>query len=177
MLSLVRRFHSPRGDRAITYLDPLSAGRHPFQVFILALCLLSGLPILVGQYTAGSVEETLNAGIAYAWGASLVFGSATALVGSFLPRASYGTAVIMERVGLQVTGYAALIYATIIALQGNLGGVLATGIVGAFGAACLARARDIGRVLHRAETIDHTLAAQTVETQAETTARVQDEAS
>lgn len=164
------------GDRVIKYIDPLMAGRHPFQVFMLTLSFISGLPILFGEFTAGSVESTLPPIIAYGWGASLVLGSIVALIGSYLSQAHYATAVILERMGLTITGLSAVVYAVIIALQLEPGGLLAAGIVLAYGSACLSRARDISRIIHRA--IDHKPAtiSREGETPAETDARRTDEA-
>lgn len=98
------------GDRhSLPYVDPLRAGRHPFQIYMLALCLAASLPYLFGYATAESVEKQLPVWLALAWGITLLTGSGIALVGSFW-RGSIANALTMERLGLNFTGGAAVVY-------------------------------------------------------------------
>ena len=87
----------------LPYTDPLRAGRHPFQTYLLALCVVSGAPMAAGQVTANSLEEQLPEPLVIAWGVMLVFGAVVALFGSYA-RVSYATALTLERVGLWSTG-------------------------------------------------------------------------
>ena len=59
----------------LPYSDPLRAGRHPFQTYLLALCVVSGAPMAAGQVTANSLEEQLPEPLVIAWGVMLVFGA------------------------------------------------------------------------------------------------------
>lgn len=97
----------------IPYVDPLRAGRHPFQTYMLMLCIVSGLPYLFGEATAEAVEQHLPVYLALAWGLSLLFGALLALLGSYWTR-SIADALTMERVGLSITGGAALVYALLV---------------------------------------------------------------
>jgi hypothetical protein len=97
-------------ERPIPYVDPLRAGRHPFQTYMLGLCIVSGLPYLFGKATAEAVEQHLPVYLALAWGLALLLGASVALVGSYWNR-SIADALTMERVGLSITGGAALVYA------------------------------------------------------------------
>lgn len=141
----------PKNERGmIPYADPLRAGRHPFQTFMLALCVISGIPLAFGQETASSVQSLLPGFMAIGWGISLSLGAVVALVGSYWPREGYATALTLERIGLLIVGPAALVYGFIIALFAGLGGLVSMCIIIAFGGSCILRARDIGCVFHRA---------------------------
>lgn len=133
----------------LPYTDPLRAGRHPFQTYLLALCVVSGAPMAAGQVTANSLEKELPELLVVAWGAMLVVGAVLALVGSYA-RVSYEWSLTLERVGLWSTGVAAVVYGAIILFSGSWGGFVAACIILGFGAACIRRARDIGHIFQRA---------------------------
>lgn len=103
------RNRGDRDTRPLPYVDPIRAGRHPFQVYLLGLCVVSGFPYLFGQATAEAVDRQLPVFLAAAWGLVLLIGAATALVGTFW-RGSIANALTMERIGLYATGWAALVY-------------------------------------------------------------------
>lgn len=134
----------------VAYADPLHAGRHPFQTFLLALCVVSGVPLVFGENTASSIAALLPHWMGASWGISLSLGAAIALAGSYWPRRNYATALTLERVGLVIVGPAAVVYALVILIYGGMGGATAALITLAFGASAIKRARDIGKVIHRA---------------------------
>lgn len=103
------RNRSAVDDRPLPYVDPLRAGRHPFQIYMLALCVLASLPFLFGYATAEAVEKQLPLWLAFAWGMTMLFGASVALLGSFWS-GSIANALTMERFGLAFTGGAALVY-------------------------------------------------------------------
>lgn len=140
--------------RAISYADPLRAGRHPFQTFMLALCVASGIPLLFGRSNAGSINELLPSWLAVAWGVSLTVGAAVGLAGSYW-RGSYANALTAERVGLILVGTAALIYGSLIFVFAGFTGAVAGCVTFGFGASCLRRSSDIGRVIARAIAHSH----------------------
>lgn len=138
----------------IPYADPLRAGRHPFQTYLLALCVISGLPLLFGKVTAGSIEEQLHPYLALAWGAFLFLGSITALTGSYWP-GDYANALTIERMGLLIAGSAGIAYALVVmATVPPLDGLTAGAIVLGFGASCVVRAHDIGKIMRRAAEVN-----------------------
>lgn len=96
-------------ERPLPYVDPLKAGRHPFQIYMLALCVVAGAPYLFGYATAEAVEKQLPVFIATTWGVLLFFGATIALLGSFW-KGSIANALTAERVGLSLTGGSALVY-------------------------------------------------------------------
>ena len=110
LLQYLRSLRAHRGHReSLPYVDPLRAGRHPFQIFLLSLCVVSAAPYMFGAATAEAVAKQLPIYLAFAWGISLFLGSTIALVGS-LWRGSFDTALTMERSGLYITGVAAVVY-------------------------------------------------------------------
>ncbi len=154
-------------NRVIPYADPLRAGRHPFQTYLLALCVLSGVPLIFGQVTAGSIEESLPYWLAFSWGLCLFLGSITALIGSYWRR-NYADALTIERIGLLFAGSAGIAYAVVVALVvPPLTGLTAGGIILGFGISCVARARDIGRILRRAREKSSDVVAREYESDAE----------
>jgi hypothetical protein len=95
--------------RTLPYVDPLRAGRHPFQTYLLALCVVSSAPYFWGAATAEAVERHLPVPLAAAWGVTLCVGAITALVGTRLQ--NIDLALTMERVGLYFTGIDGVVYA------------------------------------------------------------------
>lgn len=135
--------------RRAVYGDPLYAGRHPFQTYLLALCVISGVPKLFGVTTSESIDAELPEWLAYAWGFMLSAGSLAALVGAYW-RGQLATALTVERAGLAAVGAAAIVYGVVIVVAVHLPGLLAAGIVVGFGLFCVRRARDIGHVIKTA---------------------------
>lgn len=142
---------SPFSKRhSVAYTDPLLSGRHPFQTYLLTLCVVSGIPLMFGEPTAESIEAVLPEMLARGWGYALTLGAMTGLVGSYWPRRKYATALTIERIGLIITGPAGLFYAFAIVVVVGAPGIIAGAIIFAFGAACIRRARDLGIIMKRA---------------------------
>lgn len=139
-----------RSRATVRYTDPLHAGRHPFQTFMLTLCVVSGIPLLFGEPPSTSVEALLPGWVAATWGLSLTIGAILGLVGAYWPKKNYATALTIERIGLDITGPAALLYAVIVFIYGGWGSSVAACIILGFGASCLVRAGDLGVIIRRA---------------------------
>lgn len=133
----------------IPYIDPLHSGRHPFQTFMLVFVVASSVPLVVGRVTAGSMEATMPRWAVLTWGLALLGGACVALIGSFW-RGKYDTALLLERMGLDVTGFAAVVYGFVICAVAGWDGLLAAAITFSFGLSSLIRARDIARIFARA---------------------------
>jgi hypothetical protein len=111
MWSYLRSLRRHRDStRPIPYVDPLRAGRHPFQIYMLSLCVAAGIPYFFGQASAEAVQNQLPEYLALGWGISLTVGASIGLLGSFW-RGGYDMALTLERIGLYLTGIAAIIYA------------------------------------------------------------------
>lgn len=134
----------------IPYTDPLRAGRHPFQTFMLGLCVISGVPLFAGHETAGSIEATLPDWLAVAWGVALFGGALIAMLGTYW-RGEVDTALMLERMGLDLTGIAAVCYTSAIVIVAGVPGLVAAAIVLGFATACLRRARDVAAMFSRAK--------------------------
>lgn len=133
----------------VSYIDPLRSGRHPFQIYLLALCIVSAVPLIFGRFTAGSIEETLPEWLVVSWGLMLFGGAAAGLIGSYW-RGDYADGLTIERVGLAAVGSAAAVYSVVIVATGGIPRLLAAAIILGFGLCCLRRARDIGRIIRAA---------------------------
>lgn len=138
---------------SLLYADPFRAGRHPFQTYLLLLCVLAGVPVLFGIAPEQHTPVTLlPAWEERAWGLSLTLGALTALVGSYLPVRYFATALTVERIGLLLCGSAGVVYALLVAIHTEGQRLAAAAIILGFGLASLRRAHDIGAVMKYALT-------------------------
>jgi len=134
----------------VPYTNPLLAGRHPFQIYLLMLCAVSGIPLVFGVETAGSVNALLPDWAGFTWGLSLSLGSALGIVGAYWPRSHIATALTLEEISMLIVGPSAMLYAVLIALYIGWSGTVTVLIVAGFGLAALTRARHIAYVISRA---------------------------
>jgi hypothetical protein len=134
----------------IAYTDPLTAGRHPFQIYLLSLACFSGFIQLIGAAPPDTLTRNLEPALVSIWSWMLVLGSSGALLGLFWPQSAYATGLTIERIGLVATGVAAVIYGGFIIFALGIAGMVAGSITAAFGLACCIRARHIGKIFHRA---------------------------
>jgi hypothetical protein len=129
-------------------VDARFSGRHPFELFTLFLCVITALPtVLRLTPEPSSINQALPPWLAIAWSITLLLGSMAALFGVYWRRRATG--LVMEQLGLAVTGAAALIYAGCILVVGS-GGLVPAGIIGGFGCACLWRWKDLQRIIDEA---------------------------
>lgn len=137
-------------------VDPLAASRHPFETYLLALAVVSGIPLLFGRPNSGSIAATLPPYLVTGWGAVLVLGSSLALIGSFW-RGRSATGLVMERTGLVGTGGASMVYAaSVMVTAAGWTGLFAACITAGFGLACFAQARRIStRIRAAINQVDH----------------------
>jgi hypothetical protein len=138
-----------RSRKRAKYADPLTAGRHPFQTFLMVLGLASGVSLLAAETDAASLEAQLPPLMVTIWYLSLIVGSGMTLLGAYWPR-SYDTALTLERAGLDLAGFSAMVYAGVMLVNVGVGALYPAAIVLAFGAACIVRARDIGFIFYMA---------------------------
>lgn len=118
------------------HLLKLSSGRsNPFEIFILACGLVSGVPILTGHGHPASVASLLNPTLLYVWACILTAGCAVALVGVLWPRRAH-TGLLVEQVGLVAVGAGVVIYVLGLVNLHDPGRWLAVGLAAGFGLAC-----------------------------------------
>lgn len=126
----------------------LAASRHPFETYLLALALVSGIPLMFGRANSASVAATLPDALVVVWGTMLVVGSGTALVGTYW-RGSLLTGVVLERTGLVGVGGAAIVYSLATVLAVGIGATFSACLTVGFGLACFAQAHRISRRINR----------------------------
>jgi hypothetical protein len=105
----------------------------PRAVFILVLCVLSGIPLALAGARPGSLNALLDPWIVTAWGCLLAVGAATTLVGTFRQTA---TGIILEQVGSVAVGVTTLLFALAIFIQVGWDGFFGGGIVLGWGLSC-----------------------------------------
>ena len=126
--------------------DPLGVPRHPLVVYLLGLCVVSGLAIVVGGTAAGSLQAQLDPVAQYAWAGILAAGSSCTLAGMYWP-ADPRTGLLLKRWGYTALAIAAAIYSLV--LWGTFGpaAFLIGATVAGFAVACGLTARDVNRAI------------------------------
>lgn len=115
------------------------AARHPIDpraLFVLVLCVVSGLPLLAGVTEPGSIEETLPAWAILLWALGLTGGAVMTLFGMSKQTAD---GVIAEQIGSVTVGVSTLFYGSVILLTAGWSAALPAGIIFCWGAANLWR--------------------------------------
>lgn len=132
-----------------------------FEVFTAILCMVSGLPLVLGEVEADSVNASLPHLMAQLWGGVLLGGSLLTLIGLIIANATQGPKAFhrmisghkIERLGLLALAWAGAIYAASILLAVGLGGFVAAMLILVFACTCLVRAFVLSTgatMLHRA---------------------------
>lgn len=122
--------------------DPLGIPRNPLAVYLLGLCIVAGIPLLFGVTTAGSLEAALVPWVVHAWGAMLVFGGTSTLLGMYwVGDARDG--LLLKRVGMLTLTLASTAYTMAIMRHFGVRGLFPGGIVAGFAVACYVQFRVI----------------------------------
>lgn len=112
---------------------PMSAirgRRHPHQVLIAAMCVLTGLPVLLGGPRPGSLTAALPLVLVYAWSATIAVGGALIVAAAITRNAL--TALYLELLGhLPVAIMAAVYGGALLAFTGTRGLAPAAIVLGA----------------------------------------------
>lgn len=134
--------------------DPIGEPRNPLAVYLLILALVSGLGLVLGEPTAGSVDATLPLWASKTWGGMLAFGAGNVLSGMYW-QADPRTGLVVKRLGFLALISASTVYAMVLFVAVGLPAFLVSGIVLGFGAACLVQYmrvnRRITRIIRRTE--------------------------
>lgn len=127
------------------YALSLTPARHPFQLFILVMCVVSGMPTLLGEApTPDSLEASSPLWFVYAWAATLTVGAIVTLVGMVWTNRFVG--VLIEQVGLVAVGSAAVLYGVVVFLRGfEAGAAFPASVIVGFGVSCLWRWKQLQR--------------------------------
>lgn len=128
--------------------DPLGEPRNPLAVYLLALCVVSGVSLLSGVSTSGSIESELPFAAARIWGVMLTAGASSTLLGMFW-QGDRRTGLLIKRTGLLTLSIAAFIYAAVILAAAGMQGAFVCGIVVGFGVATAIQFVRINRRVHQ----------------------------
>jgi formate hydrogenlyase subunit 3/multisubunit Na+/H+ antiporter MnhD subunit len=124
-------------------------GKSPDEMFLMALCLVSSIPILFGGVPApGSIDETMEPWLVFAWSLTLAVGALVVLI-SFTVKDRI-TGMIIEQVGSICLGVAATVYGLIIlATSFDNGGAIPAVIVMGFAIARFLQFRSHQKTLNK----------------------------
>jgi hypothetical protein len=129
------------------------SGRHPFEIFLLALSIISGLPVLLGKAPApGSINAVVDPLAARAWSVALTCGSALALLGVGWrvpkdPTKVSITGLSLEQVGLVTVASAATFYAVVVVIAAGVSAAVPASIILAYAGSCWVRAWQLQGII------------------------------
>lgn len=118
-------------------MPSLKTNTDPRAVFILTLCIVTGLPLIAGVVAPGSFEQLLPSLIVRLWGISLVLGCGVTLFGMSRNSKLYG--MQMEQVGSVAVAAVSLFYATAVFIVAGNSGITAAGFIIGWAISCLYR--------------------------------------
>lgn len=132
--------------------DPMGDRRNPFQVYLLALTILSGIStMLPGRSTTSSVQRYLDHPYDVIWGALLTLGAALTLLGMYW-QGDARDGLVFKRTGLAGLVIPAAVYGIILIALVGVGAFLAGFTILGFAVACFVQWR---RVHHHTKTLIH----------------------
>jgi hypothetical protein len=120
----------------------------PRAVFILALCVVSGVPLIFADATPGSINSQLDPVWVVIWGIMLAAGALVNLIGTLKLDVN---GVILEQIGSVAVGGASLLYSVAIFMSVQWKGFIPAAIVLGLGVSCFWRYGQLQALLHRAE--------------------------
>jgi hypothetical protein len=127
----------------------LRSGRSPFELFLLAACVLSGLAGLIAPTsTSSALARLLPTWVVIAWSAGLVIGGAVAIAGVLMRGL---TALLVERIGLVGLAGFSVLYSAVIVAEVGIRATFTALFVVAFAGACVGRFWQISQDLRRAD--------------------------
>lgn len=119
--------------------------RHPHQVLIAGMCIVTGLPVLLAGISPNSLVATLPALLVYSWGVTLVVGGAV-IVAAAAVRDDL-TGLYLELVADVPVALTMLTYAGAVIAVAGWGGVSTIALFGGAGIAFFIRAWQVYRAV------------------------------
>lgn len=116
---------------ALLKIIPKPVLLYPFEIFLCCLCVLSGVPYMVGATAPSGIEQALPNTLIIVWGFNLTVGGLLTLIGMgrLNPR--------IMRAGLSVLGPTAMVYSLATIAYVGWRGLFAGLITFGFGMVCL----------------------------------------
>jgi hypothetical protein len=133
-------------------IDQQLSGRHPFQLLMLGLVLVTGIPTVFGAAPRpGSINEQLPAWLAFGWALTITVFAAMSLLGVYWR--DRATGLIMEQLGLGIVGLGTGVY--IVCAVVTVGTFpISLGITTGFSVACLWRYFQLRRIIKTVRVIE-----------------------
>lgn len=126
-------------------MKQVRSGRSPFELFMLAACVLSGIAGLLESKTwSTSITNTLPAWQVVAWYSGILVCGAVSFGGAVTRGV---TSLLVERFGLSMLAGWTLLYSVVVIMQAGVRGLFVALLVAAFAAASVARVVQITRDL------------------------------
>lgn len=132
--------------------DPIGQmQRNPFQVYLLMVCIFSGLSILIPDVrsSTGSIEQYFLGWEKFVWGGLILLGSTCALAGMYWPW-DPRDGLLIKRLGFYVLSVPLLIYGLILFARFGYDSLTLSAALIGFSVASLVQAYRINKVIHQA---------------------------
>lgn len=134
--------------------QPAEESRHPDELFLLALCVVSGFTLAFGDVPApGTLEASVPGWAVTLWAWGLLIGPVVTLLGIFAPWKRTTDGAIVEQIGQVMVGGMAAFYGFVLLVAAWPASILAGSITLGFAAARFARWYQLQkrlRAIHRA---------------------------
>jgi len=126
----------------------VAARRHPHQVLLAALLVVSGLSVLVGRARPGSLAEALPGPMVAAWAAVVVVGGALLLTAAVWPtRRGPLTPLYLELVADPPLAFSCVSYALAALVVAGINAIVPVCLLLAAGGACGVRGAQVWHTL------------------------------
>lgn len=139
--------------RVVRFADSILT-EDPFRIFFVVLCLLVGVPYVLGVLPPpNALESALPAVVIRLWGATLVLGSLTTLCGIVMAHAlrsrRYIEGLMIEGGGLLVLASPSIVLSLVLVITSGLDAALGISTYAMFATACLYRFRGCRRTTNK----------------------------
>ncbi len=124
---------------------------HPFVIMFMLLLVASGVGSLIGEAEPGSIDALLPSWAAYVWGGFLLTGSVLALAGVLGFRLQHVRFLVVEQIGMAISGAAIIFYALCVVLYVGMAGFMTIAMGLAFTVCCGWRYWQIQSLIDDAE--------------------------
>lgn len=123
-------------------------GRSPFQLYLIALIVISGMSLTVGA-SSNTITDAMGHPYTNLWGGTLALGGAVTLLGIYWPREPI-TGMLIERTGLVGLGGGSLIWSILVVWRVHLNAAyLSASLTFGLFLACVAQWRWINKSVNQ----------------------------